>query len=115
LVSQRLAADAPLERLDDLGRKSVGIGGERRFKPDPCNLPVARRGVLARGALLHAAVRPRRARLLGNAHDLGEPSKAERAQVWQGEAADARSHVAQGVAPLVAVFGRVRRFADAYA
>src|SRR3990172_8109069 len=52
-VTEDLPADGLAEGLDDLGRKTAGVGGEGFTDPHSHHLPVAGRGVFSLRALGH--------------------------------------------------------------
>jgi hypothetical protein len=58
-VSEGSRADRGLELLHDLGRKAVGINGERPLKNYPGELPVSRGGVFSGRLLGEGAERSR--------------------------------------------------------
>ena len=110
-LPMRGAPDAARERGHDLGRKAVGKGRERLLEDDAGHLPVTGHRVLARGGLGHAAPGAGRhaAGMAERGHETVEPEVTQRGQV-QGDAA---GDVAERVAALVTVPGRVGQFADA--
>ena len=114
-VRQPAAADARAPALDQLHREAVRVRGERMVEHQPGELPVAGGAVLPRARRLRRAEgrrrHPRR-RKPGERRAIPDPEPFEARQV---DAARGAEHVAEGVAPRVAVGGGVVRRADAEA
>src|SRR6266446_4467422 len=87
LVPQHPATRPVHERVDDVVRKSVRVGGHGLRRDDAHQLPVAGGGVLALRALEEPAGNCRSARLRRTALERLDVAETERLEVWQVQAA----------------------------
>ena len=111
-VVEDLLPDRLLERLDDLGRKAVGIERECRVERQPHQLPVTRRRVLPRRGLGAASEGPRRSRKAGGSVGVERVQEAEARKVRQRRPPVAQD-VLEGTRPFVPVRAGVGRRAHA--
>ena len=109
-----LAPDARLEWLHDVGRKAIRKDRKRTIEDEPHQLPVPGDGILARRRFGHPSERRARRRLGLNAVDKCHSSQSETAERREAKWNLPRD-VAERVAALVAVGGRVGQLADANA
>ena len=113
LVAQRPAADAALELGDELRREAVREHRERPIEHEAHHLPVAGDRVLAGRGLRHPPEGPDAALGIERSPTVEDDAvETEATQVGNAER-NRRGDVAEGVAALIAVRGRVRQLADA--
>ena len=112
LVPERVAPDALLEWRHHVRRKAVRKDRKRTIEDEPHQLPVPGHRVLARRRFGHPSERRARRRLGLNAVDKRQSSQSETAESREAKWNLPRD-VAERVAALVAVGGRVGQLADA--
>ncbi len=112
-VAEHLAPDRPLERLDQLLRKSVRVDRERTIQDDAGHLPMPGGGVLSRRPLREPSVCGPGPRTRLDPLDPGQQAQAEVRQIRRLQPADGSGGVREGVGSLVPVVRRVGRVPDA--
>jgi len=109
LVGQALSADLRFKLLNDGCGKTVRVGWKRRAHDQSHHFPVARRGVLAPGALHHSAVGACESIvrfgivLFPGAAKRCKPAEAEAFQIGERDAAHMLCGMLQSIATLVSI------------